>query len=70
MKLEERLNFFYTSSEEYQIPKFGELYRALLGKNAGFNKIKKEILFVDSSKINQESKWRRFWNNLKYILNI
>jgi hypothetical protein len=70
MKLEERLNFFYTSSEEYQIPKFGELYRDLLGKNAGFNKIKKEILFVDSSKINQESAWRRFWNNLKYILNI
>lgn len=70
MKLEERLNFFYSSSEERQIPKFGELYKAIYGEKPNFNKIKKEILFVDSSKINQESAWRRFWNNLKYILNI
>lgn len=70
MKLEERLNFFYSSSEERQIPKFGELYKAIYGEKPNFNKIKKEILFVDSSNINQESTWRRFWNNLKYTLNI
>jgi hypothetical protein len=70
MKLEERLNFFYSSSEEHQITKFGKLYKAIYGNKPNFNKIKKEILFVDSSNINQESTWRRFWNNLKYTLNI
>lgn len=70
MKLEERLDFFYSSSEERQIPNFGELYKEICGEKVDFNKIKKEILFVDSSNENQESTWQRFWNNLKYTLNI
>ncbi len=73
MKLEDRLNFFYKSKEEKdQIPKFKQLYRALLGEDNMYNmrKIKKEILFVDSSNRNQKSTWRSIWNNLKYILNI
>jgi hypothetical protein len=70
MKLEERLNFFYSSNEEKQIPTFGKLYRTIYDDKSDFIKIKKEILFVDSSNRNKESNWRRIWNNLKYILNI
>jgi acyl carrier protein len=70
MKLEERLNFFYSSNEENQIPTFGKLYRVIHKNKPDFIKIKKEILFVDSSDRNKESNWRRIWNNLKYILNI
>jgi len=75
MKLEERLAYFCGSKEEHQIPNFGCLYKRL--KELEFHKddldiefIKNQIVFMDSSNNTEESKWRRFWNNLKYTLNI
>ena len=70
IKLEERLAYFCGSDEERQIPNFAYLYKRLNHDHLDIEFIKKQIVFMDSSKINQESTWRRFWNNLKYILNI
>lgn len=75
IKLEERLAYFCDSEEEHQMPNFADLYKKL--KKVEFNKddldivfIKKQIAFLDSSNNIKQSAWRRFWNKLKYILNI
>jgi hypothetical protein len=81
IKLEERLAYFCDSKEEHQMPNFAVLYTQLKNEESkrqgtkppvhvDCEYIKKQIVFLDSSKNTRESAWQRFWNNLKYILNI